>query len=331
MHSSKGNFVHLGFCSARVCGTLGKDMTAARIRSRNRHIREDHMEQPTVPISDQVREVVQAAMEALRVPPPEDLSPSAVANSFEADALRTEIIRVGRKLWQRQYVDGNGGNISVRIGPRYVLCTPTMLSKGDLEPADICLSDMEGNILAGDRPRTSELLLHLAIYRSNSRARSVVHCHPPYATAFAMTGSTPPLGFSSEYEVFIGPVGMANYETPGTQAFADSVQILANEHNTILLRNHGVVCWSDTPTHAEWLVEILDNYCKTYLIALQLGRPLTPIPDEKIQELLQLKRRMGLPDPRIARLPESSGPVGPGQAELDRLVEQVVAKLEGRG
>jgi len=97
------------------------------------------------------------------------------ANSFEADALRAEIIRVGRKLWERQYVDGNGGNISVRLGSKYLLCTPTMLSKGDLEPADICLSDLDGNILAGDRLRTSELLLHLEIYKANPRARAVLH------------------------------------------------------------------------------------------------------------------------------------------------------------
>ncbi|MDE3186323.1 MAG: class II aldolase/adducin family protein [Acidobacteriota bacterium] len=270
-------------------------------------------------------------MEALRVPRAEEISPSAAANSFEAEALRTEMIHVGRKLWQRQYVDGNGGNISVRLGTRYVLCTPTMMSKGDLEPADICLSDMEGNILAGDRPRTSELLLHLEIYKANSRARSVVHCHPPYATAFSIIGSAPPVGFSSEYEIFVGPVGVANYETPGTKAFAESVLPYVHDHNTILLSNHGIVCWSDSPTHAEWLVEILDNYCKTYLIAQQIGKPLSAISEDKIQEILALKRRMGLPDARMARLPESSGPVGPGHAELDRLVEQVVARLEGRG
>ena len=91
---------------------------------------------------------MQEVVEAMREPAA-DMFPSA-ANSFEADALRAEIIAVGRKLWQRQYVDGNGGNISVRLGPRFVLCTPTMMSKGDLEPADICLSDLDGNILAGD-------------------------------------------------------------------------------------------------------------------------------------------------------------------------------------
>src|ERR1022692_3937247 len=221
------------------------------------------MEQTAVPVSDQVRDVVQTVVEALRVPKVDEISPLVAAKSFEADALRAEIIRVGRKLWERQYVDGNGGNISVRLGSKYVFCTPTLLSKGDLQPADICLSDLDGNILAGDRSRTSELLLHLEIYKANSQARAILHCHPPYATAFAITGTIPPNGLIPEYEVFIGPAAVAPYETPGTQAFAETVLPFVHQHNTILLKNHGVVCWSDTVTHAEWLCEIMDTYCKT--------------------------------------------------------------------
>lgn len=228
------------------------------------------------------------------------LSPTAAANSIEAEAFRAAIIAVGRKLWQRQYVDGNGGNISVRLGP-YILCTPTMMSKGDLEPADICLSDMHGDILAGDRMRTSEILLHLEIYKANAKAKAVVHCHPPHATAFSLTGSVPPCGYISEYEIFIGPAAVAPYETPGTQAFAETVLPYVQDHNAILLSNHGVVCWSDTVTHAEWLVEILETYCKTWTIAQQIGKPLHPIPEAKLQDLLELKRRMGLPDARLSR------------------------------
>ena len=93
------------------------------------------MEQPEVPIAEQEREVVTAAMEDLRVLSPAETSPAVVANSPEAEALRAEIIMVGRKLWERQYVDGNGGNISVRLGAKYVLCTPTMMSKRDLQPS----------------------------------------------------------------------------------------------------------------------------------------------------------------------------------------------------
>ena len=289
------------------------------------------MEHIAVPVSDQVREVVQAVVEALQAPKVDEISPLVAANSFEADALRAEIIRVGRKLWERQYVDGNGGNISVRLGSKYVLCTPTMLSKGDLEPADICLSDLEGNILAGDRSRTSELLLHLEIYKANSRARAVLHCHPPYATAFAITGTIPPNGLIPEYEVFIGPAAVAPYETPGTQAFAETVLPYVQEHNTILLGNHGIVCWADTVTHAEWLAEILDTYCKTYQIATQIGEPLKFIPDSKIEEILALKRRLGFPDARMGRIAETVEMAkGKHTAELDQLVEQVVARLEGR-
>jgi L-fuculose-phosphate aldolase len=288
------------------------------------------MEQVANPISDQVREVVEAVVEALRVPKPDELSPSGAASSLEAESLRGEIIRVGRKLWERQYVDGNGGNISCRLGAKYVLCTPTMMSKRDMESADICLSDLEGNIVAGDRLRTSELLLHLEIYRANPRARAVVHCHPPYATGFSLTGSVPPVGLISEYEIFIGPAALARYETPGTHAFAETVLPFVQNHNTILLANHGVVCWSDTVTHAEWLTEILESYCKTCVIAKQIGKPLTYIPEDKIQEILALKRKLGFPDARMEPLPPPDPGNTPVNPELEKLVRQVVSRLEER-
>jgi L-fuculose-phosphate aldolase len=277
-----------------------------------------------------VREVVQAVVEVLHEPHSAELSPSAAANSFEAEALRAEIIAVGRKLWQRQYVDGNGGNISARLGSKYLICTPTMMSKGDLEPADICLSDLDGNILAGDRMRTSEILLHLEIYKANPLARAVVHCHPPHATAFSMTASAPPNGYIAEYEFFIGVAAVSPYETPGTQAFAETVLPFVHDHNTILLANHGVVCWSDSVTHAEWLVEVLDTYCRTWTIAQQIGRPLQAIPDDKLDELLALKRRMGLPDARHARVPLVVAENRSGESEVERLMQRVLARLEDR-
>jgi L-fuculose-phosphate aldolase len=262
------------------------------------------MEQTLVPTAEQEGELSQPS-QPLQAQQPEpksargDPSPLTAASSPEAHALRLEIISVGRKLWERQYVDGNGGNISVRLDPCYILCTPTMMSKRDMEPSDICLSDLDGNILAGDRMRTSELLLHLEIYKGNPRARAVVHCHPPYATAFAMTGTVPPIGLISEYETSIGPAAIAPYETPGTQAFAETVRPFVKDHNTILLSNHGIVCWADTVNHAEWFVETFDTYCKTFLIAQQIGKPLNFLPANKIVELLEIKRRLGLPDKRM--------------------------------
>ena len=273
----------------------------------------------------------EAAVDIPRDRSAERESPLELFNSAEANALRAEIIRTGRKLWDRQYVDGNGGNISVRLGAEFVLCTPTMLSKADLEFADICLSDLNGKILAGDRTLTSELLLHLEIYKANPKARAVVHCHPPYATAFAIVGKIPPNGLIPEYEVFIGPAAVAPYETPGTQAFAETILPFVHEHNTILLKNHGVVCWADTVTHAEWLCEIMDTYCRTYLIAKQIGEPLGVIPEDKIDDILRRKQWMGLPDARMARIggdPRGGDPKN--AAEVVELVKRETGRIQSR-
>jgi L-fuculose-phosphate aldolase len=227
-----------------------------------------------------------------------DATPASIYNSAAANDAKEEIIRVGQKLWQRHYVDGAGGNISVRLGD-YVLCTPTMLSKGDLKPEDICMTDLTGQRVAGTRARTSELLLHLSIYR-NSDARSVVHCHPPHATAFAVLGVAPPIGFLVEQEIFVGSVPVAPYETPGTEAFSKTILPFIENNNTVLLANHGVVSWSDNAMHAEWLIEIIDTYCQTMILVHQMGGAGQPIPSEKIAEILRIKSRLGYPDARLA-------------------------------
>jgi L-fuculose-phosphate aldolase len=277
---------------------------------------------------EQVRELAQTVPEAQHVVTKAEKR-SSWAAAILVESLKDEIVAVGRKLWEREYVDGNGGNISARAGSSTLLCTPTMISKRDLEPADICLSDLEGNILSGNRLRTSELLLHLEIYKANPRALAIVHCHSPYATAFAMTGTAPSIGLTAEYEASIGPVAVAPYETPGTQAFAETVLPFVQDHNTILLSNHGVVCWADTVTHAEWLVETFENYCKTYLIALQIGRPLNFIPERKIDEILALKRRLGYQDARMSRISEMASPAeAEHEAESEELVRRGLAHLE---
>ena len=229
--------------------------------------------------------------------------PLEIFHSPAVLAIKKEIVRAGRKLWQRQYVDGNGGNISARVSGQYVVCTPTLLSKGDLRVEDLALVDLENRRICGDRSHTSELLLHLEIYKTVPQARAVIHCHPPYATAHAVAGVLPQGNLVPEQEVFIGPVALSPYETPGTPEFARTVHSLARDHNTILLANHGVVCWADTVTHAEWYVEIIDTYCKTILIASQLRPELKEIPSAKIADLLAIKQKLGmsLPDLRIAR------------------------------
>jgi L-fuculose-phosphate aldolase len=220
-------------------------------------------------------------------------------NSPEAEAIKAEIVEVGRKLWMRQYVDGNGGNISYRLNAETVICTPTLRSKADLRPQDMCLVDLTGKQLAGGIPRTSEILMHLEIYKAVPEAKAVVHCHPPHATAYAITGKVPPTCIIPEFEVFVGKVAVTPYETPGTQKFAETVVPFAKSHNTMLLGNHGIVCWADTVTHAEWYAEVLDTYCWTLMLAKQLDTPITRMGSDKAADLLAIKKKLGLPDERI--------------------------------
>lgn len=257
-------------------------------------------------------------------------APQLLFHSPRAEALKAEIVAAGRKLWERQYVDGNGGNISARLSPEYVLCTPTMLSKADLRAEDLSLVDLENRQIVGSRPQTSEIRLHLEIYKAVPEAQAVIHCHPPYATAHAVAGVVPQGNLVPEQEVFIGPVVLAPYDTPGTTEFAQTVLPMVRQHNTILLQNHGIVCWADTVTHAEWYAEVIETYCKTVMIASQLKSPLPEIPPNKVNELLQIKKRLGLPD---ARFPfenleeEESGQHSPSGDKLEELVSAVTVEV----
>jgi len=177
--------------------------------------------------------------------------------------------------------------------------TPTLVSKFDLTPEDLCLVDLEGNQVAGTKPRTSEIFLHLEIYKAVPEAKAAVHCHPPHATAYAITGKVPPNLVIPEFEVFIGKVAISPYETPGTPEFAHTVLPFVKQHNTVLLSNHGIVCWADTVTHAEWYAEVLETYCWTLMLASQMGVPISYISEKQGSDLLAIKKRLGLPDIRF--------------------------------
>lgn len=275
-------------------------------------------------------------------------SVEALFNCAEAQAVKEEICAVGKKLWLRQYVDGNGGNISYRIGPNEVICTPTLTSKYDLKPDEMCMVDLTGKQLVGSRPRTSEILMHLEIYKEVPEAKAVVHCHPPHATAYAITNRVPPSCIIPEYEVFIGKVALSPYETPGTQKFAETVIPYVKTHNTVLLANHGIVCWGDTVTHAEWYAEVVDTYCWTLMLAAQLGSPISHIDSDKAADLVAIKKRLGLPDPRhddpscdMCDLPLTPGMIAIPQktagtsgsisrAEVEEMVRTVAAEVLAR-
>ena len=214
-------------------------------------------------------------------------------------ALKEQICEIGRRLWQRADVDGNGGNLSIRLTEDVVLCTPPLVSKGFMKPEDLCLVDLDGNQLAGVKKRTSEILMHLQIMKAQPKARAVSHAHPPYATGFAVAGVQPPTCMLPEIEVFIGRVPIAPYETPGTIEMGRKVAELVDEHNTVLMENHGVVSWSHSIEDAYFKMEIVEAYCRTVIVTTQLGVQPKQLSPKHLKDLLDIKQTLGVPDPRI--------------------------------
>jgi L-fuculose-phosphate aldolase len=212
--------------------------------------------------------------------------------------LKRQICDIGRRLWQRAYVDGNGGNIAIRVGKDIALCTPTLVSKGFMTPEDMCLVDFEGRPLCGAKKPTSEILMHLQMMKRQPQVVASVHCHPPNATGFAVAGVKPPTRLIPEYEIFLS-VAVAPYRTPGTPEMGRLVADLVDQHNVILMANHGVVAWSHNNVEdACFKIEILENYCRIVLAAKQLGRPLQKLTSAQLLDLLKIKQNLGIPDPR---------------------------------
>lgn len=213
-------------------------------------------------------------------------------------SLKEDICEIGRRVYNKGFAAANDGNISIRVGEDAVLCSPTMICKGFMQPDDICAVDMNGDQIAGKRKRTSEILLHLEIMRNRPDVMACVHCHPPHATAFAVANEAIPQCILPEIEVFMGEIPVAPYETPGGQDFAATVTPFLKSTNTIILKNHGTISFGKTVEEAYWKTEILDAYCRILLLAQQMGN-VDFLDEQKSRELLDLKKKLGFDDPRF--------------------------------
>jgi L-fuculose-phosphate aldolase len=212
--------------------------------------------------------------------------------------IKQEICEIGDRLYKKGFAAANDGNISYRLSENEVVCTPTLITKGFMKPEDLCLVDMEGNQLDGRRKRTSEVMLHLAIMKTRSDVKSVVHCHPPHATAFGVAREPIPQCVLPEVEIFLGDVPITKYATPGGEEFANTILPFVQKSNVIILANHGTVSFGETVEKAYWWTEILDAYCRILMLAKGLGR-VNYFTEPEAEALLNLKQKWGFKDPRF--------------------------------
>lgn len=188
------------------------------------------------------------------------------------DALRADIVEVGRRLHARGYVASNDGNISLRLPGDRLLSTPKGVSKGFMTPEMMVVTDRSGRKVAGERDPSSELLMHLAVYQNRPDIQAVVHAHPPIATGFAVAGIPLDRAVLAEVVTTLGSIPIAEYGTPSTSELADAVAKYVRAHDGLLLANHGALTIAADLFAAYYKMETIEHFARISLVARLLGR-----------------------------------------------------------
>src|SRR5579862_5999976 len=204
--------------------------------------------------------------------------------------LRGEIVQAGRLMFDKGWIAANDGNISIRLSEDRLLVTPTGLSKGLMQPEDLILCDLAGSKLCGERQCTTELGMHLTIYRMRPDVRSVVHAHPPVATGFAAAGRALNLALLPEVVICLGSVPLAEYGLPGTPALTEGMLPYIPKYDALLMANHGAVSYGDDVFQAFFRMETVEHFARITLVAELLGGPKV-LPRIEVQKLFDSRSR----------------------------------------
>jgi L-fuculose-phosphate aldolase len=203
---------------------------------------------------------------------------------------RLAIVQYGRMLYENGFVAATDGNLSVRLDDKRLLVTPTCISKGRMRASDMVIVDMEGKRLAGKRRVSSELGMHLLIYRLRSDVCGIVHAHPPTATGFAASGYDLNRPLVCEVVVGLGSIPLARYGTPGTPELTDALAPLIPHHDAILMANHGVVTFGSSVESAYMRMETVEHFAKIALVTHLLGNE-QPLGEEEVEKLHEVRHR----------------------------------------
>ncbi len=222
--------------------------------------------------------------------------------------LRADIVEVGRRLYARGYTASNDGNISVRLDEGRLLMTPTGVCKGFMSPEMMCITDLEGRKLQGERSPSSEIQMHLEVYRRRPDAVAVVHAHPPIATGFAVAGIPLDRAVLAEVVTTLGSVPIAEYATPSTKELPEAVRQYVQAHDGMLLANHGALTLGKDLFSAYYKMETIEHFARISLVARQLGGERI-LSREEVVRLQGLRGSYGIAAPApICAEPEPGSP-----------------------
>ncbi|HEY7289684.1 MAG TPA: class II aldolase/adducin family protein [Vicinamibacterales bacterium] len=210
--------------------------------------------------------------------------------------LRADIVEVGRRMYARGYTASNDGNISVRLGPDRLLMTPKSVCKGFMTPDMMCITDLDGRKLQGERDPSSETLMHLEVYRQRADVQAVVHAHPPTATGFAVAGIPLDRAVLAEVLTTLGSIPIAEYATPSTSELPEAVRKYIKAHDGMLLANHGALTVGADLYSAYYKMETIEHFAHISLVARMLGRE-NLISREEVLRLQGLRGTYGIKAP----------------------------------
>ena len=209
--------------------------------------------------------------------------------------IKKEICEIGRRIYNRGMVASNDGNISVKLNDNEFLCTPTGVSKGFMTPEYICKVDAKGNVLQaneGFKP-SSEIKMHMRVYKERPDVKSVVHAHPVYATSFAIAGIPLTQPIMPEAVIALGCVPIAEYGTPSTEEIPDAVSKYLQSFDAVLLENHGALAFSDSLLNAYHKMESVEFYAQLLYQSKMLGGP-KELSKQQVERLYEIRRKFGM-------------------------------------
>ncbi len=229
------------------------------------------------------------------------------------------ICQIGKRMYDRNYVAANDGNISIRIGIDTVLCTPTGVSKGFMTPGMLVKINMAGEKIAGKLNASSEMKMHLRVYQENDKVKAVTHAHPVIATSYAIAGIELDLAILPEAVVMLGKVPIAPYATPGTQEVPDSIAPFCKTNNAVLLANHGALTWGKDIVEAFHRLESLEHYASMMLYTTRVLGTYNHLDCEQVNTLIKMRQGMGIESGGIPNCSsEPTVPLTPSQQALAR-------------
>ena len=212
------------------------------------------------------------------------------------EQIRADIVEAGRRLYARAYVASNDGNISARLDAHRLITTPKSVSKGFMTPDMMVIVDYDGTRLSGEREASTELPMHIEVYRNRPDVNGVVHAHPPVATGFAVAGIPLTRAVLAEVITTLGSIPIAAYGTPSTAELPEAVRKYIKAHDGMLLANHGAVTCGPDVMSAYYKMETIEHFAKISLVARQLGGEHLISRDE-VERLQGLRGFYGIPAP----------------------------------